>query len=159
MAFLAKLLHCLFRSQYLHSEAFRSRGCLQWRQWERCHYQDRIRVSYCHPQPASLITLHLIILYSKYNIIGVVSYGLGCGSEFRGKGGNERRNNDKDCYWKENLCQGYQGECLVLLTGFMPALRMELFVIFSSLSAFSSVITTIKIAELNIYNKCPRSFW
>ena len=63
---------------------------------------------------------------------------------------NEKKNNDKDFYFKENLCQGYQGECLVLLTGFMPALRMELFVILSSLSVFSFVIKTIKIRELNI---------
>ena len=93
-----------------------------------------------------------------------MSYGLGCGSEFRGKKGKwEKENNDKDCYWKENLCQGYQGECLVLLTGFMPALRMELFVILSSLSAFSSVITTIKNSGtkyiINVREVSDKKFW
>ena len=91
---------------------------------------------------------HQFTSYSKYNIVGVVSYGLGCGSEFRGKKEKWKVNMiNNDFLWKENLCQGYQGECPMLLTGSMSALRMELFVILKLLVLFLPLV----ISEEQLY--------
>ena len=45
----------------------------------------------------------------KYTIIGVVSYGLGCGSEF---GGRKKKSNKyyEKIFLKGNLCQRYREE-------------------------------------------------